>query len=524
VKKTWLIAPAAILIATAACGNQGARNEDGSAPQTRSQDGPLLDPTAVNPVDLQETVSDERVRRFYHERNWQAAWRSDTAPDLIEALRGAARHGLNPADYIGPFERAGSPAAREAALTKAALDLADDLGDGKADPGKIFPIYTLPRPTLDVVAGLRQAVAENRAGEWLAGLAPADAEYRALSEAYLHYARRAAGGTDEIIESGELIREGDIDPRVSQIVEVLRTNGYLRGGAQQQPGSEQDPGSRYTGAIAEAVRRMQDDFGIAADGVVGPETLQVLNTGSDERARALAVNLERLRWLERTPPPTRIDVNVAAAALDYYRDGQHRDSRRVVVGQPDWETPQLGSPIYRLVANPTWTVPKSIEREEIQGRGEGYLRRNNMVRRDGWVVQLPGPGNALGEVKFDMRNDHAIYLHDTPAKHLFEGNRRHRSHGCVRVEDALEFARILARAGGVEGEFERALASGEETFVNLEDNIPVRLLYRTAFTDRAGEVMFRIDAYGWDDRVAEALGYETRQSPRSQRHVSDIGP
>jgi murein L,D-transpeptidase YcbB/YkuD len=371
---------------------------------------------------------------------------------------------------------------------------------------------------------LRQAVAENRVGEWLAALAPADAEYRALSEAFLHFARRAGEGTDEMIENGELIREGDTDPRVPRIVEVLRTNGYLRGSAQQQPGIEQNAEHRYTGAIAEAVGRMQDDFGIAADGVVGPETLQVLNTSADERARALAVNLERLRWLERTPPRTRIDVNIAAAALDYYRDGQHRESRKVVVGQPDWETPQLGSPIYRLVANPTWTVPKSIEKEEIQGRGEGYLWRNNMIRRDGWIVQLPGPDNALGEVKFDMHNDHAIYLHDTPAKHLFAGNQRHRSHGCVRVENALEFARMLARAGGVEGEFERARASGEETFVDLDDNIPVRLLYRTAFTNRAGEVMFRTDAYGWDDRVAKALGYETRQAPRLQQHLRDVGP
>src|SRR3546814_5864042 len=80
------------------------------------------------------------------------------------------------------------------------------------------------------------------------------------------------------------------------------------------------------------------------------------------------------------------------------------DHRRVVVGQPDWETPQLSSAISRLVANPTWTVPKSIERSEMAAKGANYLRRNNMVRRDGWIVQLPGPDNVLGQVKFDMRN------------------------------------------------------------------------------------------------------------------------
>src|SRR3546814_20761881 len=75
-------------------------------------------------------------------------------------------------------------------------------------------------------------------------------------------------------------------------------------------------------------------------------------------------------------------------------------------------------------------VCSSDLRSEMAAKGANYLRRNNMVRRDGWIVQLPGPDNALGQVKFDMRNDYAIYLHDTPAQHLFESAQRHRSHGC----------------------------------------------------------------------------------------------
>src|SRR3546814_15241813 len=87
---------------------------------------------------------------------------------------------------------------------------------------------------------------------------------------------------------------------------------------------------------------------------------------------------------------------------------------------------------------------------------------------DGWIVQLPGPDNALGQVKFDMRNDYAIYLHDTPAQHLFESAQRHRSHGCVRVEDAAGFARILAEQDGSILQFEEALAhGGEDSFVAL---------------------------------------------------------
>src|SRR3546814_17149796 len=88
--------------------------------------------------------------------------------------------------------------------------------------------------------------------------------------------------------------------------------------------------------------------------------------------------------------------------------------RRVVVGQPDWETPQLSSAIFRLVANPTWNVPKSIERSEMAAKGANYLRRKNMVRREGCIVQLPGSANTLGQVKLEIRKDHAITLHDKP--------------------------------------------------------------------------------------------------------------
>ena len=98
------------------------------------------------------------------------------------------------------------------------------------------------------------------------------------------------------------------------------------------------------------------------------------------------------------------------------RDGKAADTRRVVVGEPGHETPELASPLYRLAANPTWTVPRSIEEREIAPKGEAYLRRNDMERRDGWIVQRSGPRNSLGLVKFDLRNDQEIYLHDTPAK------------------------------------------------------------------------------------------------------------
>src|SRR3546814_9505633 len=107
-----------------------------------------------------------------------------------------------------------------------------------------------------------------------------------------------------------------------------------------------------------------------------------------------------------------------------------------------------------------------------------------------------------------MEKPKANYLHDTPAKALFGAADRHASHGCVRVEDAVGFARMLAAQNGKSAEFEQALAGGEEASVALPRPIPVRLLYHTAFVDGNGRVAFRDDAYGWDETLAAALGLE----------------
>jgi L,D-transpeptidase YcbB len=183
----------------------------------------------------------------------------------------------------------------------------------------------------------------------------------------------------------------------------------------------------------------------------------------------------------------------------------------------------LGSPIVRLVANPPWNVPDSIAEEELASKSPAYFARNNFIRKDGRWVQKPGPDAALGLVKLDMDNPHAIYLHDTPAKALFESDERHASHGCVRVENAVQFAHLLASHQGKADAFRRALATGKETFVDLSEDIPVRLLYHTAFVED-GRVVFRDDAYGWDEDLAGALGIEKKPRRPLRTHISVAGP
>ncbi|MEW9855342.1 L,D-transpeptidase family protein [Novosphingobium sp. M1R2S20] len=461
------------------------------------------------------SASDAGVRPFYEARAWKAAWSPEAAESLREILGERAGHGLDRLRFL-PADMPQEDAARDVALTKAALRYAIALSRGAVDPTNLYDVYTLPRPEDDLVAGLNTALNDGRLREWLGGLAPQSQSYRVLSKTYVDARGSSEGRSMSPIALDGIAEKGDSGPHVAAIVGRLRELGFL----QSEGGKSKDV---YTQEVASAVERLQASFGLTVDGVVGPSTLQALNFGPAARSRALAVALERQRWLERSPPGNRIDVNIAAAELAYYKDGTLVDRRKVVVGEPGNPTPQLQSQLYRLVANPTWTVPKSIERNELSDVSSAYLRRNNMVREGGWIVQQSGPDNALGLVKFDMDNQHAIYLHDTNAPRLFSEERRYFSHGCVRVEDAWGFARMLASDVQITGSWQSARAKDKETFVRLPEPIPVRLIYQDVVVSD-GKPVYLLDPYGWNDAIAAKLGFEAGARKRINLQARDIGP
>ncbi len=471
---------------------------------------------------LQSVVSDPQVRSFYQARNWQAAWDRNAERDLLNGFAQAPAHGLR-LDLFLPQRLPTDPNEREATLTKAALGYASALARGYSDPTSLGRTYTIPRPRPNIVAGLSQALQQGNIAGWLLSLPPQTAEYRALSEMHLQLLKQAAAARSAQVPAGEAINPGQRDPRVPQLVAALAANGYLNPPPQKQ--QQQAPRQeRYTGAILRAVRQLQADYGLESDGVINGDTLALINGGTGYRARQLAVALERLRWLERTPPATRIDVNTAASFLDYWRGGARQVQLRVVNGQPDeWTTPQIQAPIFQLVANPVWRVPDSIVEDELSKKSAAYLSENGFSRRNGRLVQDSGPKNSLGQVKFDMRDPQQIYLHDTPFKSWFATDNRHRSHGCVRVQNALDFAFQLATEDGVQADFQEALASGEEEYVKLTREIPVRLLYQTAYWDGA-RVVFVPDIYGWDDDVARALKLERGMPRPAFKRQEDVGP
>jgi len=448
----------------------------------------------------------------------------DLESQVTAALEDAPTHGLTK-DLFLKGGLPSDPAQRRGALLGIAAAYATALAVGKVDPARIRDVYTVPRAKADLSAGLAEALSKKRYRQWVNSLAPQSAEYQALSKAFVALVQRSPSLPDTGIPAGRIIKRGSTDPRIPPIVRNLQQLGYLP--ASEQDGPARTAGlatNRYTPAIAQAIARFQADSGQKADGTIGNATIAALNASPRDRARTLAVSMERLRWLDRSPPATRVDVNIAATLLDYYRDGSHADQRRVVVGQPGWETPQIGAPIFQLVANPSWTVPRSIETKELSKKPGSYFAEQNIIRKNGRLVQEPGPKNALGQVKFDMKDDQAIYLHDTPAKAMFQTDQRHESHGCIRVQDALGFARALAAADGILPQFEKALASGKETFVALHTNIPVRLMYHTAYLGTDRRVHFAQDVYGWDNDVASALGYPTKTPGRFRANSADVGP
>ena len=169
----------------------------------------------------------------------------------------------------------------------------------------------------------------------------------------------------------------------------------------------------------------------------------------------------------------------------------HRDGTLIPV------EPQVFDLLVLLLCN----HDRVVSRDEIDFTQ--YTERNFPFT----VRQPPGDLNALGLVKFMFPNPHAIYLHDTPAKNLFQREVRAYSSGCIRLNDPFDFAyTLLARQmSNPKQFFDAELATGRQSRVDLKEPVPVHLVYRTAFTTARGGVEFRRDFYGRDAKIWAGL-------------------
>lgn len=235
------------------------------------------------------------------------------------------------------------------------------------------------------------------------------------------------------------------------------------------------------------------------------------------KRKLIRANMDRWRWLARDLGPQYLITNVPEFQLRLTVKNQIIRTYRTIVGKPGrTATPQLAEMVEGVVFNPTWTVPQSI----VKGEGLGaralgnpaWAKRNGYVATRGAngyisVVQQPGPGNSLGQMKLEMPNEHAIFFHDTPSRHLFASDNRALSHGCVRTERALELAITMAILGkGATKEEAVAIStSGKYTKVMLQKQFPAYITYFTMASDINGEMATFADIYGRDAPVLASL-------------------
>lgn len=285
----------------------------------------------------------------------------------------------------------------------------------------------------------------------------------------------------------------------------------------------------FEGETQDALAAFQAAHGLPATGIADKETIGALNRSPREYERIIEANLERAASLPENFGARFILVDAAAGKLWFFEGGREAVAMKVVVGKPSQPTPVMAGMVRYLLFNPYWNVPEDLVRTSIApkvlAQGLGYVKSEGLeVLADysegaatldpaqvDWkavaagtlsvrVRQRPGPKNMMGRVKLMLPNPLGIYLHDTPHRGDFALSQRLASSGCVRLEDALALARLLAGERAAEA----ALDEDGERRVELRQPTPVYITYFTALPTPDG-FMFRSDVYGRDRLAAQEV-------------------
>jgi murein L,D-transpeptidase YcbB/YkuD len=487
---------------------------------------------------------------FYERRLYRPAWSDERGPtrladDLVGALRRADLEGLRSEDYhlagidallagvradakSGPAIAPDRWAELDLLLTDAFLVYGAHLLAGRVNPETLRPEWLAHPRSADIAAVLEAALASGNIGVMLETLAPPQHGYRRLREALARYREVAASGGWPAIPDRSTLQLGDSGPPVVALRERLRLEDDL-GPAEQQETALFDDG------LEQALKKFQRRHGLAADGEVGAATRAELNVRVERRVEQLELNLERWRWLPKDLGRRHIIVNIAAFELEVVAEEAVALSMRVVVGRPFDRTPVLSDTMRYIVLNPYWHVPRNIAAGELLAKvrqDPSYLARYKLrvfpnsgpdarevdpttvdwsaitpARFPFRLRQDPGPLNALGRVKFMFLNKYNVYLHDTPARPLFDEAQRDFSHGCIRIQQPIELAVYLLRQ---DPRWNRdallgALDEAVDRTVPLPEPMPIHLLYWTAWADEDGTIQFRRDIHGRDAPLLRAL-------------------
>ena len=413
------------------------------------------------------------IAAFYAGRSYTPVWVSengltDVGRAALAQLERARDDGLNLSAFALPRDLGSgldpdAIAEAETTIASAVVAYAEQASGSRVPPSHVSPLIFATPSVVDPGAALVETSTAADPARRLAAFNPPQRGYRALRDELKRLdapgvAQRRPRGLSAELDSDSLL-DPQADGASRRIKRALSANIY--------PASVSAPSSAAT---------------------------------ARERAAILA-NMEMWRWEPRDMGERRIEVNLADFSLAVLEGDRVIHEARVVVGKPETPTPIFSDVMRYVLINPSWQVPNSIIKKEMMSKLGALSRRGYEVKTVGGrltVRQLPGDDNALGRFAFMFPNDHAIYLHDTPSKDLFDDETRAFSHGCIRVEDPQSLA-VLVLGGESTGwtdERIEAAIGGKERTVFLARPLPIHIDYFTDFVDEFGELKERPDAYG----------------------------
>lgn len=494
--------------------------------------------TAFKQAVAEAAARDEDIAAFYRANDYAPVWTGEGEADrarraeLMKAITSAAAHGLPARRYdadglmklLASVRTPRDRGLAEVTLSRVFLTYARDIQTGILVPNRIDRGIVREIDYRDRLETLK-SITQERPVRFFRSLPPRSMEYNALLKEKVEMERLlSAGGWGPTVPASSL-KPGDSGTAVIALRNRLIAMDYLK----------RTNTRTYDRDIQDAVQQFQIAHGLNDDGMVGSETMKQINVGVEERLQSVFVALERERWFNTDRGKRHILVNIPDFSAKIIDDGKVTFRTRSVVGArtDDRPTPEFSDMMDHMVINPSWYVPRSIATKEylpsmqrnpnaaghiqvIDGRGRVVPR--NAINFAAYsarsfpfsMKQPPSRSNALGLVKFMFPNKYNIYLHDTPAKSLFQRDVRAFSHGCVRLADPFDFAYTLLAKQTADPEeyFKSVLNTGRETRVDLQEPVPVHLIYRTAVTNARGHTEYRADIYGRDARIWDALSRE----------------
>ena len=327
--------------------------------------------------------------------------------------------------------------------------------------------------------------------------------YKLLKEELSRYVTISKnGGWQPITGDAKQFRKGSTSPAILLLKKRLQLSGYMAAG---------DTSKNYNDSLMQGIQQAQKSFGYKPDGILGASLLKDLNVPVEKRIENILINMNRMRWMPQEPEGRLILVNIPEFVLHLFEGKTKVFDMNVVVGKEGHNTMMFTGKLSTVVFSPYWNVPPSIVKKEIEpsiAKNANYLETHNMERTpDGGIRQKPGGDNSLGKVKFLFPNSFNIYFHDTPAKSLFNQDKRAYSHGCIRLSEPQKMAEYLLKdnSAWTTDKIVEAMDSGNEKFVKVKDPVPVFITYYTAWVDENGLLNFRDDIYRRDAIVMQKM-------------------